>query len=65
MQDWKGAIQDFDKAIQISPSYSAAWRNRGIVKETIGDLRGACMDWRSAAILGQQDASQWIAAQCN
>ena len=65
MQDWKGAINDFDKAIRINPSYSEAWRNRGIVKETVGDMQGACIDWKTAGILGQDEAKQWFAAQCN
>ena len=38
---------------------------RGIAKGNIGDLSGACTDWREAADLGDEDAAQFVKDQCN
>ncbi|CAE7605797.1 nphp3 [Symbiodinium sp. KB8] len=32
----EGAVEDFDKAIELDPSYAAAYNNRGIVRELAG-----------------------------
>ena len=40
-------------------------KKRGISKELLGDLNGACIDWKKAANLGYEDAAQWVKDQCN
>ena len=40
-------------------------KNRGIAKENIGDLKGACSDWKKAIELGVTGAAEWVKNQCN
>lgn len=35
LKDYKGAIAEYDNAININPKYSKAYYNRGGVKETL------------------------------
>ena len=65
LQNYKGALADFTKAIEINPNYSNAYKNRGVSKENLGDLSGACADWKKAANLGNIDAAEWVENQCN
>ena len=44
---------------------SEEYLNRGVSKEILGDLNGACADWKKAAALGYTKAAQWVANQCN
>ena len=38
---------------------------RGIAKYYLKDNNGACSDWRIAVNLGDEEAKEWIANQCN
>ena len=64
LKDAHGAIRWYDKAIAISPEYAYAFRSRGIAKEMMGDLSGACTDWRQAQRLGNTQVEGWIRNQC-
>ena len=46
--DYKDAIADYDKAIEINPKFAEAYYNRGIAKESTGDYKGAIADWGKA-----------------
>ena len=61
--DYQGAIDDYTRAIQINPNDAKAYSNRGIVLEIVGDLKGACTDWRKAAELGNTNAAKWVRSQ--
>ena len=37
----QGAIEDYNKAIEINPQYADAFNNRGNVKNDLGDKQGA------------------------
>ena len=37
----QGAIQDYNKAIELDPKYAEAFFNRAFAKGNLGDLRGA------------------------
>ena len=65
MKNNAAAIQDFSMAIRLNPRLGNAYRNRGIIKEIMGDLTGACADWKIASALGQEGPKQWVASQCN
>jgi hypothetical protein len=39
--------------------------NRGIAKENLNDMTGACSDWKSATGLGATIANQFVDSQCN
>ena len=52
------------KAIAIIPQSAGVYANRGNTKKRIGDLRGACRDWRKAADLGHERSAEWVRKQC-
>lgn len=59
------AFSDLNRAIEIDPGYGLAIRYRGILKEKIGNIAGACEDWKRAAALGLQDTQLWYENQCS
>lgn len=44
-RDFKGAIEDFDKAIASNPTFIQAFQNRGYAKANIQDFMGAIADY--------------------
>ena len=44
LEDYKGAIEDYTKAIEHDPKNSSAFANRGNRKSTINDYKGAIED---------------------
>ena len=59
--DFKGAIADYNKAIDINPQYAFAYNNRGLAKYYgLGDQQGACADFKKAVSLGDQSTAQWL-----
>ena len=65
LDQYYNAISDFDKAIELDPDYTGAYVNRGLSKELINDLNGACADWKKAANMGHTNSVKWVANQCN
>ena len=65
LKDNYGAIADFTKVIELNPDFVYAYSNRGVSKENLGDLNGACNDWKKAASLGNEDAAKWVRDKCN
>ncbi|AII43067.1 hypothetical protein KR100_06770 [Synechococcus sp. KORDI-100] len=65
LKNYQGAIEDYTKAIEINPKYAMAIFTRGLARKyVIGDLEGACSDWRKAAELGDEEAANWVEARC-
>lgn len=62
-QDYRGAIEDLDWAIQIDPQDGEAYANRGKVRADLGDFQGAIADYQQAATLFTAQANQERAAQ--
>jgi tetratricopeptide (TPR) repeat protein len=58
-RDYKGAVADCDKAIQINSNYGEAYLNRGIAKEMLRD-NSACEDFNKASSLGIKQADQYV-----
>ena len=48
LEDYNGAIQDYTKAIELSPLWSAAYDYRGIAKSELKDYIGAIQDFNKA-----------------
>ena len=46
--DIKGAIQDYNKAIEINPEFSQTYNHRGIAKSKSGNIKGAIQDFNKA-----------------
>jgi len=53
--DYKGAIEDFNKAIVICPDNEQAYNNRGLAKANIGDQAGAIEDFDKAIAISPKD----------
>ena len=50
--DYEGAIEDFNKAIEIDPNYARAYLYRGEIKSFFDDYYGAIEDYTKAIELG-------------
>ena len=46
--DFVGAMQDFDKAIELDPDDDKAYLNRAIVKSDMKDYEGSMLDFRKS-----------------
>ena len=46
--DLQGAIQDYNKAIELDPNYYVAYNNRASLKKALGDKQGAMQDYNKA-----------------
>jgi Flp pilus assembly protein TadD len=49
--DKRGALADFDKAVQLNPKDALAYNNRGILRLELKDKSGAISDFKTAAPL--------------
>jgi tetratricopeptide (TPR) repeat protein len=58
--DYKGAIADFTKSIEINPNGAVAYKYRGIEKLRLGDKNEARLDWSKADELGDKEALEMI-----
>ena len=47
-EDLKGAIEDFNKGIEINPNIAEFYADRGLVKEGLNDLQGSIDDFTKA-----------------
>ena len=57
--DYKGAIEDFTKAIELVPKYAPAYDYRGNTKGRLGDYRGAIQDFTKAIELDPKHSSAY------
>ena len=65
LQDYRGAIQDYTKAIELDPEYADAYNNRGIARLLLEDKDGGCLDLSKAGELGHFKAYDLIKEYCN
>ncbi len=66
-QDYLGAIEDFTKAIEFYKKIgleSYVYIKRANVKFKLGDKNGACIDWKKASELGNNEANEFINEHC-
>ncbi|MBD2189192.1 tetratricopeptide repeat protein [Pseudanabaena mucicola] len=52
LEDYAGAINDYDKVIELAPDASPAYFNRGLAKAKLGDAESANADCEYAKRLG-------------
>jgi tetratricopeptide (TPR) repeat protein len=68
MGDHAGAIDDHSRVIANADkgrqTFVLAYANRGNSKLRLGDLVGACADWRKARELGEDSVSERIEKYC-
>jgi protein O-mannosyl-transferase len=55
--DKQGAIQDFNKVVEINPKNPDAFNYRGIIKSSLGDLRGAIEDYNKSIEINPKNAN--------
>jgi len=48
VEDYQGAIADYNQAITIKPDYADAYNRRGLAKSGLGDKQGAITDYNQA-----------------
>ena len=65
LQDYSGAISDYNKAIEINPNDAEAYNNRGIAKIKLGQKDSGCLDLSKAGELGYSQAYEAIKDFCN
>jgi tetratricopeptide (TPR) repeat protein len=67
--DFKGAIEDYNQAIQLKPKYPDAYYYRGTAKAWLDDYKGAIADYNQAiqlkpeypdAYVGRGSAKSWL-----
>ena len=63
--DPKGAIIDYNKALDINPNYTSSIGGRGTAKQYLNNLFGACDDWTRAVELGDKNYQSKIDEFCN
>jgi hypothetical protein len=64
MLDYKGALDDYTKAVELAPDDQSAYFNRGGTRFLMGDQQGACSDWGKAGELGETMALDMIKQHC-
>ena len=58
------AIKDYSRAISKEIELKYSYFNRGILKELIGDAKGACTDWEKGIEKGNKRAKNVFAENC-
>jgi tetratricopeptide (TPR) repeat protein len=48
LKNYKGALQDLDRAVELNPSLAVTYNNRGDVKSNLYDYKGAIEDYSKA-----------------
>jgi tetratricopeptide (TPR) repeat protein len=54
---YREAIEKYNKALAVDPSFLGAYTSRGYAWKALGKLKKACKDWRYAASYGVSDSS--------
>tara|TARA_Y200000002_G_scaffold256112_1_gene212468 strand:+ start:194 stop:568 length:375 start_codon:yes stop_codon:yes gene_type:complete len=62
--DHYGAIADYNKAIEINPRDGTYYTVRGWIKNTLGDFKLACNDFRKGSYLGDQVGTKAFERYC-
>lgn len=60
----KEALADFNKALEIDPDHDESLTARGSAKLLLGNKKGACLDWKKAAGLGNAEAQELFLINC-
>ena len=66
-KDYKGEIEDYNKALELNPSTINTWSlymNRGVAKHNINDLLGAMDDYKLAVALLPNKANAYFNLGC-
>ena len=64
-KEYQKALEQTEIAISIDKNYGVAYLNRGIAREMLRDMKGACEDWRKAQDLGVELGKSYSSTNCN
>jgi len=65
LEDYLGAIEDFNEVLKINPYSVNAFYGRGIAKIFLGQKDSGCLDLSKAGELGNEPAYEAIKKYCN
>ncbi|MBC8122754.1 MAG: tetratricopeptide repeat protein [Gemmatimonadaceae bacterium] len=60
MEDFLGAIEDFDRVIHLNPNDADAFYNRGFVRYKLGNKQGAIEDYTKAVCINPKKAAAYL-----
>lgn len=64
LEEFEKAVESASRAINLDPEYGFAYLNRGIAREMVRDVTGACRDWEKAEAMKVKGAAEYRAAIC-
>lgn len=59
-QDFKAALEAYNRALSLSPNYAEAYQSRGMLKQVMADHKGAISDFDQVLRLDPQKASAYV-----
>jgi hypothetical protein len=59
------ALEDFNFAVDFEPEMATNYAMRALIKYSLNDKNGACLDWSKAGELGYEKAYDEIKEKCN
>ena len=60
LSDNKGAVEKYNKAIELNPKYAEAYIKRGYAKSELKDYTGAMQDYNKAIELDPKNARAYV-----
>ena len=63
-ENYTGALADLDSAVKLQPNNATALLNRGITREMLRNVDGACEDWQKAYDLGMEKGKEYYINNC-
>ena len=64
LRESEGAFDDLNMAVGLEPEDADFIGARGLSRYRLGDLKGACSDWRKASSLGDKLSSEDVKKNC-
>lgn len=64
-KDYQLALYYYDEALKKRADDTENLYNRGMCKKMLGNLAGACEDWKKIAALGKHEADELLAKYCH
>lgn len=65
LENYEESLPDINKVIYLNPDLPIAYLLRGMLKEILDDIEGACIDFKKADNLGNEDAAIKLMQKCN
>ncbi|TKC63675.1 hypothetical protein FBD94_04810 [Pedobacter hiemivivus] len=63
-KDYELALYHYDRALEVRPDEVENLYHRGICKQILGNLKGACADWTKIQLMGNKTANELLLKYC-